>query len=158
MTPKNRGRFAQNQTGRKLRIFIYFPGVEGFFSDKFGFFAGLVFDSAVEAGLVAGMALACVHFHLQNKAILVAIDEYLPDFLEMARLLTFFPEFFSRTGIIHGVARRNGLFERFSIHISNHQYLAGRSVLGDGGDEAVRIELRGKVEAFFNLFFVRHNY
>ena len=72
-----------NRNGH-LRIFISFFWVEGLFCDNTQFFAGLVGYGAVETGLSACVALACVHIDFQNQTILVAINKDLLDFLEMA--------------------------------------------------------------------------
>ena len=72
-------------------IFVDFFGVVNLLCDKFEFHPGICPDGAVKAGLIADVALAGVDGHFQNQAILVAIDEYLFDFLAVAAFFAFFP-------------------------------------------------------------------
>ena len=75
------------------------------------------------------MALAGIDGHLHNEAILVTINQYLLDFLKVPAFLAFTPELLPSPAEVYGVAGLNGQIERFTIHISDHQDLAGLGVL-----------------------------
>jgi len=109
-----------------------------------------VCDLAIEAGLIADVALALVDGDFEDDTVLVAINQYLFDHLEMAAFFAFFPEFLTRAAEINGPARIYSEIEGFFIHVGDHEYLAGLAVLGDGGNEAIAVEFWGEICTFFN--------
>ena len=63
------------------------------------------------------------------------------------------PKLLSGSGEIDGLTDFEGAGEGFGVHVGKHEDLAGFVVLGDGGDEAVFVELGGEGEALFKFLF-----
>ena len=49
------------------------------------------------------------------------------------------------------LAGRDGLLQRFLVHMRDHQHAARAGFLGDRGDEAVAVEARRKGAAFLEF-------
>lgn len=71
-------------TSRRSLLAVNLIWVEDLFGDKFELFRSPFFQSAVETGLVADVALARIDGNFEDDAILVAIDEDLADLLDVA--------------------------------------------------------------------------
>ena len=92
----------RNRPGLPGLFFVGFLGVVGFFGDEFELFGAVFFYGAVETAIVADVAPAGVDDYLQNQAILIAIDKYLLDLLEMAALFALCPELFAGAAVVSG--------------------------------------------------------
>jgi len=93
---------------REFPFFVDFFRVIGLFCDKFQLFAATLFQGTVETGLVACVALAALDRYFQKQAILVAVDKYLLDFLDVAAFFAFFPQFPPFSAEIDSTAGLNG--------------------------------------------------
>jgi hypothetical protein len=102
------------------------------------------------------VALAGINPHFEHEAVLVAIDQYLLDLLQVATFLAFFPELLSRPAEVRGIAGLNRQIECRSIHIRNHQDLACLCVLGYGRYQAVVIKSWSKLQTFFDILLCSH--
>jgi hypothetical protein len=121
-------------------------------SNEFQALIGSALEGAVEAGLVTDVALAGIDGYLEDKAVLIAIDQNLLDLLAVPALFALSPQFAAGSAEICAVAGSNGLVKRLTIHVGDHQDLAGRRVLGDGRYKAIIIESWQEFEVFFKLF------
>src|SRR5688572_3525644 len=94
---------------------------------------------------------------LQQNRVVVAVDESISYFLEVARLLAFEPKPLAGTAVIVRFAGLLGLLPRLFVHISNHQHVARFIVLHDHGNQAVSL---GEVYLFhrFSLEFIEVTY
>jgi hypothetical protein len=97
------------------------------------------------------MALSGIDVNFENKAILVAIDKDLYDFLEVAAFLTFLPQCLSRSAVICSIAGFNRQIERLTVHIRYHQDIACLNVLCYSRDKSVFIKFRIKIRAIFYI-------
>lgn len=110
-------------------------------------------DGAVEAGAVADVAAGVAgDFDAEPDGVLVVIDAQFEHFLNEAAGRAFVPEHLARTAPVMGLAGTDGFLQRFLVHIAHHQHFAAVGGGGDADDQAVAVEFRGKVIAFFDLF------
>src|SRR3954470_7838011 len=99
--------------------------------------------STVEAGPPPGMAGDAVLMHAQQHGVAVAIDQKLPQVLGLAGGLALAPQPVAAAAEVADPAGGQGFAHRLGIHPGHHQHLAGTVLLGDGGNEAVGIEVDG---------------
>ena len=94
-------------------------------------------QAAKEAAAIALMANSGADWRrADEQSIGIAIDANVGDFQDMAAGLALFPEFVTRPGKEDYFARTARQFERFGVHESEHQHIAGGFILDDGGDQA----------------------
>ena len=98
------------------------------------------------------MTLACGDGYLQDNAVLVAVNEYPANLLEMAALLAFLPELLSRPAVIDGLAGGYSQVQCLFVHVGSHQYLVCLFVLCDSRYQARTVELRDEISALFDIF------
>ena len=103
-----------------LILLIGLFGVVNLFGYEFELVVGSLFQCAVEARLVADVALTCTYPDLQNQAILVAVHQYHFNLLEMSALLSLFPEFPAASAEKYRPARPDSLGEGLGVHIGLH--------------------------------------
>jgi len=72
-------------------LFVSLFWIIDLFCDKFQLFAAASFQRPVKAGFVAHMTLAGIDSQFQYQAVLVTIDQYLFDLLDVATFLALFP-------------------------------------------------------------------
>ena len=137
-------------------FFVGFLRIVGLFCDKYELSAVFLLQCPVKAGLVADVALAGIDGYFQNQAVLVAIYEYLLYSLEVAALLAFLPQLAARSAEIRGVARLDCCVQCLTIHVSDHEDLAGPAVLSYRRYQAVVIESWDKLHTFFEVLFCGH--
>jgi len=137
-------------------FFVRVVRVIDLFSDEFELVGTAPLQGAVKTGLVTHVTLAGIDCHLEDEAILVAIDEYLPDLLQVAALLTLLPQFVSGSAKVCSVAGLNGPVQGLAIHKSGHEDLAGIGILGYGRNQAIVIESWSELQAFFDVLFCSH--
>ena len=77
--------FLQIQGGFLLAVGFF--GVEDLLGDEFQPCRIVFLDRTIEAGLVPDMALAGIDLYFQDQAVLIAVNEDLPDLLDMTALL-----------------------------------------------------------------------
>ena len=73
---------------------------------------------------------------LEKDGIGVAVDEDLLYFLHVSGLLALAPELVAAAAEVDDAPGAYRLLEGLAVHPRQHQHLAGRGVLGDGGNEA----------------------
>ena len=120
------------------------------FSDEFQPFRAFLYHGAVEAGLVADMALSGIDGDFQQKAILVAIDEYLMYFLDMTAFFALLPQLLSRPAEIGSITALYCFIKGLAVHISDHEDLSGICVLSYSSDESVLVEFGREICTFFD--------
>ena len=98
------------------------------------------------------MTLSLIHTNFKNQTILVTINKYLLDFLDMAAFFSFFPELLSAAAVIHRNTCTYGQIQRLFVHIRNHQYLAVICILRNSSNQTVGIKFRYKIQTFLNVF------
>src|SRR6202521_409623 len=79
---------------------------------------------------MAGGAVALL-LNQQQDRIVVAVDSDFAHDLEVARFLALAPQTLARARVIAGAAGRDGLLERLTVHVRNHQNATARVVLRD---------------------------
>ena len=110
-------------------------------------------DRAVEAGAVADVAAGVAgDFDAEPDGVLVVIDAQFEHFLHEAAGCALVPEHLAAAAPVMGLAGADGFLQRFLVHIAHHQHFAAVGGGGDADDQAVAVEFRGKVIAFFDLF------
>jgi len=139
---------------KSIFVTVCFLGVEGLFGDKLQLFGVVSFYSPVKAGLVADVTLAGINGDLENQAVLVAVNKYLLDLLNMAGLLTLGPQLLARPAVICCQARFDSLFKRLLVHISDHQDFVSLCILGYSCNQPIGVESRCEIITFFNYLFV----
>jgi len=144
-----------NQSLPRFFVVISFLGVVALFCDKSQFSGIVCLDGAIKARLIPDVALAGINTDLQNNTVLVAVNEYLLDLLDVAGLFPFLPQLLARPAVICCKARFDGLFKRLFIHIGNHQDFIGLCILGYCSEQAVGVEPRCEIFTFFDCLFVR---
>lgn len=95
-------------------------------------------NNAAPEKIVAGGALLA---DAQDDGILIAVDVDAHDFLHVSRFLAFDPELLARARPISCLAGGQGFFESCGVHEGDHEHASGIGIDGDGGDQAVLIEL-----------------
>ena len=88
---------------------------------------------------------------LSQKRVLVAVGAQLDHALRVAARLALAPELAARARPVMRLSGLDGEGERVGIHVSEHQYLAGRGRDRDHGDEAVGVEARRERGPFLDL-------
>ena len=132
-------------------LFIDFFRIIDLFCLKFQLFIGALVQYPVKTGLVTDMTLAGIDGYFENQAVLVAINEYLFHFLEMAAFLALLPQFLPGSTEICGIAGLNRQIKGLAIHIGYHQDLACLCVLSYRRYQAVVIEFRKEFDPFFDI-------
>ena len=139
-------------------LLICIFGNIGFFGDQVEF-AGVGFiDFAIEAAIISDVTLAGINGNLQQQAVLIAVNENLFYLLEMAGLLTFFPEPLPCPAEVNSVAGFDGLVERLCAHISEHKDPACIGILCDNWYQACTVEFGGEFQTIFNCVFLCHDF
>jgi hypothetical protein len=107
----------------------------------------------VKAGWPAGMAggFRLWHFNRYKKAILIAIDAHVGDFLGLAAGGALMPEFAPAAGPEMGFAGGEGQIEGFAVHPGHHENGAVAGAGDNAGDQPVFIENRGEIEGFVEV-------
>ena len=80
-------------------------------------------------------------FHLQEDGVLITIDPDFDHVLCVTRSFPFDPEFLPRSAPIGPAAGLDRGLERVSIHPGQHQDFIRVGILGNRGDQSIRIEL-----------------
>lgn len=112
-------------------------------------------ELAVEAGIAAGVAGSGADlFNEEDEGVLIAIGADFDDFLGVSGSFAFVPNFRAGAGPVDCLAELEGEPEGFGVHEGKHEGLAGGGIEGDGGDQAVGIELRGEIGGFLDLRLV----
>lgn len=99
-------------------------------------------ERAKEARTFAGMAGGAGGIDEDEQDIGVAVEADFPHFLHIAGLFAFVPEFRAATAPEDGFAEFLSLGERLGIHPCYHEYLEGRGVLDDGGNQSAFVEFQ----------------
>ena len=84
--------------------------------------------------------------NFQKHRVLVAIDFDIDNGLCVSGRFAFDPQALPRSAPIRRPAGFNRRLQGLSIHPGQHQNLMGFHVLGDGSDQAVRIEVRSQLK------------
>src|SRR5437879_1948164 len=81
-------------------------------------------EPSKEAAQVAFMAGGAADLmYLEQHRVGVAVEEDLPDFLDVARFLALAPQALPAAAKVDGPAGTHGLLERFLVHPRQHQHL-----------------------------------
>src|SRR5688572_29534981 len=86
---------------------------------------------------MAGMAGGAGLLHLVEDGVLVAVDEYARDPLDVSALLSFLPEFLPAPAVIVCISGGPGEFQRLSVRVGEHQNLTRPSFLHDDRYQSV---------------------
>src|SRR5579862_1859083 len=97
------------------------------------------------------MAGACHLLDLDPHRVLVAVDPKLNDTLGMSGCLAFAPKRLPRTAEIPCLSARDGLGQRFGIHVCDHENIARSGVGRHAGDRSVGIEFWREGETLFKI-------
>jgi hypothetical protein len=73
--------------------------------------------------------------HLKEDGIGIAIEEDAAHLLHVAALLALAPELVAATAEVDHAAGPHRLFPGLAVHPRQHQHLAGRGILSDGGEQ-----------------------
>jgi hypothetical protein len=105
---------------------------------------GLAVETPEEAAAVALVAGGATVLHdLEDHRVAIAVDQDVLDVLVVARLLALAPQA-ARAAPVGGSAGAQRLAPGLLVDVGDHQDLAGRMILGDGGHQALaEIELHG---------------
>src|ERR1700742_4357887 len=95
---------------------------------------------AVKARAAAGVAGGADLLDPDPDRVLVAVQAHLDHALGVAGGLALAPQRIARAAEVPGVAAFDGLAQRLGIHVRDHQHLAARSIGGDAGHKAGRVE------------------
>ena len=79
------------QAGEVFSLLINLVRVVDFFRNEFKFILGIIPQRPIKARFISNVALALLNGYFENEAILVAIDEYLPHFLDVSAFFALFP-------------------------------------------------------------------
>src|SRR4029078_4922042 len=90
-----------------------------------------------ETASVAFMAGGAGLLDFEQDCVGVAIDKDGCDDLGVAALFTFGQEAAASATVINGPTSAHGFVVGLGVHPGDHEHLAGRGVLGHGGDKAV---------------------
>ena len=135
-------------------FFVCFVGVVGLLGDKSQFSGIISVNCAVEARIVADVTLAGINVDLQDDAVLVAVNKYLLDLLDVPGLLALLPELFARPAVVGGRACCDSLLQRLLVHTGDHQDLAGLGILGNCGNQTIGVKFRLERICLFNTLVV----
>ena len=97
-----------------------------------------------KAAAVSGMAGSTGLLNFVEEAVLVAVHEDLYNFLEMAALLAFLPEFFPAPAKVMGIARRLREVHCLLVCVCHHEDIPGFCILHDHRDQPPVREPEGK--------------
>ena len=103
-------------------------------------------------------AVTC-HPDFQNYCILVTVNSDFLDELKIARCGALMPELIPRPAPEVGLSCYQGFFERFGIHVRNHQDFPRFGIRNDCRNQSVRIVFGGKAITGFDVCIVpgRHD-
>src|SRR5262245_22759197 len=90
-------------------------------------------------------------FDPDPHAVLVAVDAQFGDALGVAGRFAFAPQLLPRTAEVPRLAGFDGAGKRLTVHVRDHQHVAGCRIGRHAGDEAVGVESRRKLAALLNL-------
>ncbi len=71
--------------------------------------------------------------------------------LGMAGAFALAPQRLARAAVVPALAGRDGLAQRFVVHMRDHQHVAGHDIGRDAGDEAGSVEFRAEGQPFLDV-------
>lgn len=144
--------------GQELAGITFFAGaIPTMLNGSFQVIEKLSLVSFSPAGIATGVTGGAIRTSLNEKAVFIAVRRNANKMEVIFAGFTLCPEPLLRAAEEGNLTRRQGLIDRFLIHISLHQHHSGGGVLYDGREKTVRalgkIQLRNFVWGYQHYLF-----